>query len=260
MWPVASLGSLANAAVLDFGVQAAAGSVAIALSTEKFYDLAGSGTFALCTTTSYLALANPHLRQTIQAGCVMAWSVRLGTFLFHRVLASGHDRRFKHALNKPPLFAFFWFLQGVWVFITLSPTLLMLSKTTQPALSSIDYIGWSMFAAGFALEVVADSQKSSFRSNPANANKFISHGAWSLSRHPNYFGEILLWSGLFLPTTQLLSGIEWVSVLSPGFVAYLLIRVSGIPILEKMAKKKWGDDTKYKDYVAKTSVLIPYLW
>lgn len=117
-----------------------------------------------------------------------------------------------------------------------------------------------MWVFGFLFEVIADHQKSRFKSNPDNAGKFINEGLWSLSRHPNYFGEILMWSGLYLSSTSVLKGWEHISVISPVLLSYLLTRVSGIPLLEKAGMKKWGDQPDYQEYIKNTAKLIPYIW
>ena len=128
----------------------------------------------------------------------MAWAARLGLFLLIRVIRTGGDRRFEKALQNPLLFFQFWFLQGLWVFVTLLPTLMMNLAERELALGVRDYLGWFLWAVGMAFEVVADMQKSQFRAQPDNRGQFIRTGLWSISRHPNYFGEILLWFGLYM--------------------------------------------------------------
>ena len=86
--------------------------------------------------------------------------------------------------------------------VTLLPSLMMMFEKQQPKLTTQDYVGWTMWSVGFIMEVVADHQKSQFRANPANRDAFITTGLWSLSRHPNYFGEILLWFGLFVSASS----------------------------------------------------------
>eukprot|EP00041_Stephanoeca_diplocostata_P005705 m.66496 g.66496 ORF g.66496 m.66496 type:complete len:259 (-) comp15952_c0_seq1:103-879(-) len=252
-----AMATLLEAAKLDFGIQAVAGAVAIAMKTEKWYDLTGGSTFALCTALAYIRSPG-HVRQLVQTSCVTIWAARLSGFLFLRVLHAGEDKRFKLARNNPKLFAFYWFLQGVWIFVSLLPTLLMLSKTQDHGIQTRDLIGWGMWAAGFLFESIADYQKFVFRKNAANADKFIRHGLWSTSRHPNYFGEILLWSGLFVSASSSFdSPAEWLSVVSPAFVTFLLTKVSGIPILEKMGRKKFGSDPAYQTYLQSVPLLIP---
>lgn len=120
-------------------------------------------------------------------------------------------------------------------------------------------IGLLLWAIGFAIEVIADRQKSAFRADPANRDTFISTGLWSRSRHPNYFGEILLWIGVAVITLPVLQGWQWVGLVSPVFVALLITRVSGVPLLEAKAEAKWGDQADYQEYRRTTPVLIPKL-
>jgi steroid 5-alpha reductase family enzyme len=110
---------------------------------------------------------------------------------------------------------------------------------------------------GFAFEVIADEQKRRFRADPANHGTFITTGLWAWSQHPNYFGEITLWAGILVIAIPQLAGWNWLVVLSPLFVALLLTRVSGINLLDAIAKKRWGDDPAWQAYVARTSVLFP---
>jgi len=245
---------------VDFGIQWGLWILASALKTEKFYDLAGSGTFFYLAYQSLQWGEKFFMRQKIQTGMVMIWAMRLGLYLFSRVLHDGFDRRFNKARNSPSTFLIFWTIQGVWVFLTLLPTLIQNSKQTDTQISTRDYVGWGMWTAGFLIEVISDYQKSQFRANPDNAGKFITSGLWSLSRHPNYFGEILLWTGLYLTSTSVLRGWEHFGVLSPLLTATLLTKVSGIPMLEKSGLKRWGTDPAYQQYLKNTPVLIPFLY
>ncbi len=183
---------------------------------------------------------------------------RLGLYLFIRILKDGRDKRFDKTRSKPMRFLVFWGIQGVWVFVTLFPTLLLNSLTRDPPIGARDYLGWSLWAVGMTFECLADFQKAMLRSNPANKNKFISSGLWSVSRHPNYFGEILLWFGLYVSASSAFRGLQYLSVLSPIFVHLLITRLSGVPLLEKDAEKKWGKSAEYKKYVAETPVLVPF--
>eukprot|EP00051_Salpingoeca_urceolata_P005642 m.75319 g.75319 ORF g.75319 m.75319 type:complete len:254 (+) comp14476_c1_seq2:412-1173(+) len=250
--------SLTTPAVLDFGIQAVVGVVAIAMQTEKFYDLTGSGTFVALAIKGFLDSTRAQAH-SIQASMVVLWGIRLGSFLFKRVLKSGTDRRFNKARTNPPLFAFYWLLQGVWVFASLYPTLILLGKRA-PVVNNVAYAGWALWVIGFLFEAVADKQKTNFRAKPENKGRYITQGLWSISRHPNYFGEIVLWLGLWLASLPSLSGWEHTAVVSPAFVAGLLIKVSGIPILERHAQKKWGGEKAFQDYVRTTAKLIPYVW
>jgi steroid 5-alpha reductase family enzyme len=108
---------------------------------------------------------------------------------------------------------------------------------------------------GFSTEIVADNQKSKFRSFPENRDKFITTGLWAKSRHPNYFGEIVLWAGIAVMSFSSLEGWQYLTLISPIFTYILLVYVSGVRMLEARADKKWGHDEDYKKYKSNTPVL-----
>jgi len=189
---------------------------------------------------------------------VTAWALRLGSFLTHRVLTRGEDKRFDEVKEDPGAFLVWWGVQGVWVFVTLLPTLLLHSSAASPTLGAIDCLGWALWGAGFLLEVVADAQKSAFKNKEENQGKFIDTGLWSISRHPNYLGEILLWSGVCLSAMSSLRGPQHLAILSPVMVALLITKVSGIPILERNGEEKWGHTEEYRRYLREVPVLLPF--
>ncbi|CAL1294431.1 unnamed protein product [Larinioides sclopetarius] len=247
-------------ATVDFGIQFSAFIVSAFLKTEKFYDITGSLTYIVLAHLCTKWVPERSMRQTIQSGMILTWAVRLGTFLFIRVLKSGKDRRFDKVRGNPKLFFVYWTMQGVWIYITLLPSLLLLSRPDFAPLTNRDYLGFSLWILGFTIEVVADFQKSVFTNMPENKGKFINTGLWSISRHPNYLGEILLWFGLYFSSSSTFKGKEILCVLCPIFDMFLITRFSGIPPLEKYGLQKWGRDPQYIEYVKKTSSLIPYLW
>lgn len=252
--------NLVKAAAVDFGIQWACWAVAATLKTEKFYDLAGSSTFFLLALQSLRWNRTYFTRQKVQTGMVMAWAVRLGTFLFTRILKEGHDKRFNKVRDNPRVFWFYWTVQGVWVLLTLLPTLLVNSKKEDQPLTKKDYIGWVLWIAGFILETVADYQKSSFRNNPDNEGQFINIGLWKMVQYPNYLGEIMMWSGLYLTSTSVLKGWEHLAVVSPIFLTYLLTNLSGIPLQEKSAMKRYGSNPDFLKHIQNTKKLIPFIW
>nr|KAI8769487.1 delta(14)-sterol reductase [Biomphalaria glabrata] len=189
---------IGRAAVVDFGIQWSCWIVAAFLQTEKFYDLAGSITFVTLTLLSLSQNKTLHTRQKVNSGLVIAWAFRLGYYLFTRVIKDGGDKRFNVVKHKPGLFWVYWTIQGVWVLSTLLPTIIVNSKKNNKPIQTLDKIGWGIWGLGFILEALADYQKSQFRSIPENAGKFIDAGLWSISRHPNYLGEILMWTGLYI--------------------------------------------------------------
>ncbi|KAL1020700.1 hypothetical protein UPYG_G00003520 [Umbra pygmaea] len=249
--------TIAKCAATDLGIQWAGWAVASALKTEKFYDLAGSGTFILLAHLSRYWAGTHHFRQNVQTGLVTAWGLRLGTFLFLRILKDGQDRRFNNVRESPGTFFVYWSVQAAWVFMTLLPTLMLNSEHRDRPLGLRDYLGWGFWGLGFTIEALADQQKWVFKGNPDNAGKFIQSGLWAYSRHPNYFGEILQWSGLWLSASSVMKGSQYISVVSPLVVWFLLRHVSGIPILEKQAMKKWGSDPAFQNYIKSTPLLWP---
>ena len=140
---------------------------------------------------------------------------------------------------------------------TLAAALAASTTTTRKELGLFALIGFLIWGFGFAFEVVADSQKSRFRANPENEGKYITTGLWARSRHPNYFGEIVLWIGVAIIALPVLRGWQWVTLISPVFVTLLLTRISGVPMLEDRADQKWGGQEDYEAYKNQTSVLIP---
>jgi len=253
-------GNVTRLCIVDFGIQWLLYGVAVWKKTEKFYDLAGSSTFILLAYLNFRWNADEHPRQLIQTCCVGLWAFRLGIFLSIRAYKSeGPDHRFLEALENNSLFFATWTLQGVWVILTLLPSIIGVTSPHQRPLGLRDYIGWSMWALGFLTEILADYQKTKWRNDPANEGKFINVGLWSISRHPNYFGEIMLWFGLYISASSTFSGYEYFTILCPLFDYLLITRISGIPLLESYARKKWGVMPQYQAYVRDTPVLIPFL-
>ncbi len=228
--------------------------------TEKFFDLTGSLTYISVTLLIFLLSPVKDARSFLLLALVFIWAVRLGTFLFRRIHKAGKDDRFDDL--KPSFFRFLnvWTIQGLWVSFTAAAAWVAMASANRVALDVFAGLGFLAWAVGFAIEVVADAQKSCFNADPTNRGKFIQSGLWSRSRHPNYFGEILLWLGVAVIALPVLQGWQWVALISPVFVTVLLTRVSGIPLLEQKADKKWGGQPDYEEYKKKTPVLIPRLW
>jgi steroid 5-alpha reductase family enzyme len=244
---------------LAFLIQWLAFIPAYILQTEKFYDLTGSLTYLSITLIAVFFSDGADARALLLAALVIVWAARLGTFLFSRIRKAGKDDRFDEI--KPSFIRFLnaWTIQALWVTFTASAALIGITTAARKDLDLFALIGFLIWLAGFAIEVIADAQKSRFNADPANKGKFIRTGLWSRSRHPNYFGEILLWVGVLIITLPVLHGWQWVALISPLFVAFLLTRVSGIPLLEKKADAKWGGQAEYEEYKKNTPVLIPRL-
>ena len=228
------------------------------LRNEHFYDLTGSITYISVTVVAVLLSPKADGRSILLLALVVIWAARLGTFLFRRIRKAGKDARFDELKTSFSRFLLTWTLQGLWVSFTLAAALAAITSTTREGLDAFALIGFLVWALGFAFEVVADAQKSRFRADPANKGKFIQSGLWAWSRHPNYFGEIVLWIGVAIITLPILQGWQWVTLISPVFVTLLITRVSGLPMLEKRADEKWGGQEDYETYKERTPVLIPW--
>ena len=225
--------------------------------TEKFYDLTGGLTYITVTLLAVLLTPGVDTRSMMLAGMVIVWAVRLASFLFLRIRAAGEDRRFREIKQSFGRFLVAWTLQGLWVCFSLAAALAVITSTQRLALDVFAGIGSLVWLAGFLIEVISDRQKSAFNAHTPNNGRFISTGLWSWSRHPNYFGEIVLWIGVATISMPVLRGWQYATLISPVFIVFLLTRISGVPLLEERADEKWGGEAEYEAYKARTSVLVP---
>lgn len=232
---------------------------AYVLQTEKYFDLTGSCTYITVTVGAVLLSPTVDARSILVAALVVIWAGRLGAFLFRRIHRAGKDVRFDEIKPSFLRFLMTWTLQGLWVTFTLAAALAAITTATRRALGPFALVGTLIWVVGFVTEVVADEQKRRFRADPANSGQFITTGLWARSRHPNYLGEIVLWIGVAVVAFPVLRGWQWVTLLSPVFVALLLTFVSGVPMLEKRADQSWGGREDYEAYKRSTPVLIPRL-
>lgn len=251
-WPIYAIG-----VALAFVINWLMFIPAYSLQTEKFFDLTGSLTYILVTLMALYFSENLDQRSMLLGGMVIIWAVRLGSFLLSRILQDGKDDRFDKIKPNPLRFFNVWTLQALWVALTTAAALMAITSTERKELGVVAFIGLAVWLIGFLFEVVADNQKRQFRKDPKNKGRFIQSGLWARSRHPNYFGEILLWIGVFVIAAPVLQGWQWVAIISPIFVVLLLTRISGVPGLEAKATKKWGGEAEYEAYKSSTPVLIP---
>ena len=226
--------------------------------TEHYFDAIGSFTFI---SLSIIVVSYTRNFYSLIIGfLVMIWTIRLGSFLFNRIKKSGRDTRFTEM--KKNFFWFFmtWNLSALWVFLSYVAGLVAMTSINVIDIGIKEYIflifGVLIWVIGFLIEVISDYQKKIFREDIANRDKFISHGLWSWSRHPNYFGEILLWIGITIIALPIFKGWDYIALISPIFIYYLLVKVSGIPMLEKSANEKWGNDPNYITYKKNTTILF----
>lgn len=292
-----------------FAIQTAFAVPSIAAQSDRFYDFSGALTFLACTG---LSLYMPHLRarfstagaaqppipglfatrasdgvpafdwrQLVLSAAVAVWSLRLGSYLFNRVLVEGKDSRFDKIKTSPAKFSVAFFGQAVWVSCCLMPVIAINAVPAKaflqvPMAGAHDILGLLVWLGGFTYEIVADRQKHDWlqaKRAKLHDEEFITRGLWARSRFPNYFGEIVLWVGLasaaggtllFRPirTSLGLSGplpILVMSSISPLFVSFLLLKVSGVPLSEAKYDKKYGDRKDYRTWKESTPKLVPKL-
>ena len=240
---------------LAFAINIAVFVPSFASRTDHYYDLTGSITYITVTAVALITTDEVDTRTLLAGLMIFVWAGRLGTFLFARVKKSDGDRRFDQIKQSAVRFLMAWMLQGLWVSLTAGAAYAAITSGAKTSFGVLGVVGLLLWVAGFAIEVVSDNQKSAFKKDPTNEGRFINVGLWRWSRHPNYFGEIMLWTGMAIMVLPALSGLQYATLISPVFVFVLLTRVSGVPLLERRADKKWGGEPDYDEYKANTPVL-----
>ncbi|KAJ3326150.1 hypothetical protein HDV06_000026 [Boothiomyces sp. JEL0866] len=269
----------------DFGIQFAAYAIAAPLQTDRFYDFTGSMTYLVCVLASLAnsrlkeysipsilqLLKDLHPRQLLVSATTILWCVRLGSYLLYRISKHGKDSRFDKIKVNPVRFFVAWFLQGVWVYLTAFPVYVVnvTPATDLAPIGLLDYIGFGMWLVGFGFETIADYQKIKWQNKLGNDRHktFIADGLWSVSRHPNYFGEMLLWAGNAVTCSSAFTHLGVVGLrtaiifaVSPVFVYQLINNVSGVNLLEKASDKKFKDVKEYLAYKKSVPILVPRLF
>ncbi len=235
--------------------------ISFVLKTEHYYDLTGGITYItviVYTLYQKQLLGALDFRSILLGVLILVWAMRLSSFLFLRIKKAGKDRRFDKIKTNFTRFMLAWALQGFWVFMCTLPAITAIASESK----TIDYFlvgGAALWLFGFIMEVVADRQKSAFNQDPKNKGQFISTGLWSISRHPNYVGEVLLWTGIAVIALPTFSGLQYLALISPIFTYLLLTRVSGVNLLEASADKKWEGNDAYMEYKEKTAVFFPFI-
>ena len=251
-----------NAVLLAYVIHWIAYIPAYVFQTEKFYDLTGSVTylsvvwFVFLSTYQSISLNFGNL---ILVLLISIWTIRLGLFLFMRIHKAGEDKRFRTIKTSASQFFMTFTISGLWVTLCSMCALVAISSPEGLVMNALTYVGIILFIIGFGIEIVADNQKTAFRSIEANKDSFITSGLWSKSRHPNYFGEVLLWFAIAVISFSSLEGLQLITLISPVFTYILLVYISGVRMLEDMNDKKWADNEQYKFYKKNTPMLFPKL-
>ncbi len=230
--------------------------IAFRFKTDKLTDISYAATFFVIVLYGVLTNAMSDYNLAL-FGMITLWSFRLGGFLLMRIWKMGRDKRFDGMRDNFLAFGRFWLLQAITVWIVLIPSSFAFASN-RPFVSDLSLLGIVIFITGLMIEANADLQKYRFSRNPKNKDKWIDEGIWHYSRHPNYFGEMLVWAGVYIYVFPGLVGFQpLIGVISPLFITTMLLFVSGVPILEKSADKKWGKQAAYQEYKRTTHLIIP---
>ena len=248
---------------LIFGLQLAGFIPSFYLKSEKYYDLFGGLTFVssilLMLFLKFKINSDLNIREIILASCVLLWTIRLSFFLFQRVKRIGKDVRFDNLKLSFSKFLLAWMTQGLWVFICLFPILVVFSSPTNNEITYFAF-GSLTYLIGLVIEIIADYQKTIHNKLNNKKRKFISSGLWSKSRHPNYFGEFLIWTGITIICFPVFSGFKYLALITPIFIYFLLNYISGVNLLEERAKEKWGNNPEYVKYLKTTPKFFPKIF
>ncbi len=244
------------ALIISLAIQVILFIPAFIFRTDKLTDFSYSLTFIILTLF-LLFTNNISIGKIILATMVLVWAFRLGIFLFIRITKIKRDKRFDGVRESFTKFAKFWILQGIAVWVILIPSIYFMNQ--EVFITKLSYLGIVIWLAGFLIETISDAQKFSFMQSSNKKKTFISTGLWKYSRHPNYFGEMLCWIGIYLFTISSLTITQAsISIISPLFIIFILLFGTGVPKLEQSADAKFGKLKEYIDYKRKTSLVI--LW
>jgi steroid 5-alpha reductase family enzyme len=224
--------------------------------SDKLTDLVYGGTFALLSMF-LLFRSNMHLQHIITAFLVAVWGIRLSAYLFIRINSMNRDKRFDEMRSSWSSFGKFWLLQTISIFIIFLPALFILVRSSVDTPSFVFYLASLLSLIGLIVETVADKQKSTFKSALENQGKPMMEGLFKWVRFPNYLGEILFWTGIYICSIEFLDGWQHIAIISPIWIVFLLIKVSGIPLLHKNQLAAYGKDASFQKYIKTTAMLIP---
>ena len=223
--------------------------------SDHLTDISYSLCFIVVTLYFLLAYGDITPGRVVLAMMVILWGLRLGGFLFYRIHQMGKDKRFDAFRGNATGFLKFWLLQSLSISIIILPVLFGLQGNG----IEVSYTPLILWLAGWVIQAIADWQKFNFRQISPKEG-FIDYGLYKYIRHPNYLGEIMMWVAVFWYVAPVLTGWEWIAVASPFWIIFLLIKVSGIPLIEKANYKKYKGNEQFWEYERKTYRLIPYIY
>ncbi len=246
--------------------------IAFCLKSDHFTDITYAASFSVISIMLLIWQQNFSVYQILIFILINLWAIRLGSYLLTRIFKIKKDTRFDNMRNHFFKFFGFWNLQALSIFIIGLPGFFALTVDSK-FLSAIQnqYVAFFVFIALAALmfETIADIQKYVFYNNRKSKDEFITKGLWKISRHPNYFGEIVFWTSIcviylfgFIINNQIDKTSEFLQLLfllSPTFLILVLNFLSGVPMLEKKSYKNLKDNLAYMEYINKTSCVIPFV-
>ena len=211
--------------------------IAFTCNIDKITDFAGSTNFILLGVLTLVLKGSFYTRQIVITGLICLTRAELAAFLLYRVLKRKKDARFDEIRGNCLYFLGFWIYQILWVYLCMLPVIFLNGESQDAPLGTLDYISWACFGVGFFIQVIADMQKYRFRANLANKGSFCDVGLWSMSRHPNYYGEIIMWWAIFCGTIPVFgvtgnSVAAWCGIISPLFTMGVLLGLTGLPTAE----------------------------
>lgn len=255
--------NLAICAIITVVMQFVFFLIACTCKFDKVTDFAGGTNFVVLAVFTFCLATTWNWRQIMLTAFIVIWGLRLSGYLLYRIIKIGEDTRFDDKRENCLAFAGFWTFQAVWVFTVSLPVIFVNAPASATKLNPDDnwtpqdIVGGIFFIVGLLCEAFADIQKFNFRNNPINKGKWCDTGLWKYSRHPNYFGEIVIWWGVFIISTSVLTYGQWAAILSPLFTMTILLFLSGIPLLEKKSDERYRKNDLYIEYKNRTSPLVP---
>ncbi|CAI0654260.1 unnamed protein product [Colletotrichum noveboracense] len=267
---------LAITALITIAYQLLFFSIAFSFKFDKLTDFAGGTNFVLLAIITLALSGHHHARQVVASIFIMLWAARLSGFLLFRIIKTGKDDRFDDKRDKFFPFLGFWIFQMIWVWtVSLPVTVLNSPNVTQypqhPFGTGRDVVGIIFFVVGFTMEAVSDAQKYAFRRDHPEREAICDKGFFSVSRHPNYFGEIIIQFGIYMiAVSSAADGYVggqafkalYATIFGPFFLTLLLMFVSGLTLQERPGAKKRYEKGQnwegYKRYLDRTSILIPF--
>jgi steroid 5-alpha reductase family enzyme len=230
--------------------------LAVARRDNSVADIAWGGGFLLVALLSLHLGVGALPRPTLLTVLVALWAARLAVHILLRNRGRGEDPRYAAWRREwgrwwlPRSYLQVFLLQGA-ILLIVAAGIIVVNTRSGPDLGALDVVGAVAVLAGLAIETVADRQLSRFTRDPVNRGRIMDRGLWRYSRHPNYFGEVVVWLGVWLIALSVPGG--WWTVVSPGLITFLLLKVSGVPMLERLMEGRPG----WAEYQARTSAFVP---